>query len=125
MITGMTSITNKELIEMYEENDYIMRQIKAMVRGLGKFMGLEQIKDLLQLSEDQQITMTDRELETIIAVSKIELILANSSVTINDLVIEANIDEEQLQKFLNTEVIASEQELNQLNNFINQNQQFL
>ncbi len=37
---------------MYDENDYIMKQIKGMVRGLGKFMGLEQIKELLQIDAD-------------------------------------------------------------------------
>ena len=110
---------------MYEENDYIMRQIKAMVRGLGKFMGLEQIKDLLQLNEDQQVSMTDKELETIIAVSKLELILANSHVAVNELAVKTDINEERLQKLLDNKVIATEQELEKLNAFINQNQQYL
>lgn len=110
---------------MYDENDYIMKQIKSMVRGLGKFMGLEQIKELLQLSEDQQGDITDLELETIIAISKLEVILANKEDT-NGVVLDATeIDSERLRRLLNHEVTASQEELGQLNDYIHNNQSYL
>ena len=69
---------------MYDENDYIMKQIKSMVRGLGKFMGLEQIKELLQLNDDQQGDITDLELETIIAISKLEIMMPSIEISIDE-----------------------------------------
>lgn len=110
---------------MYEENDYIMRQIKSMVEGLGKFMGLQQIKELLQIDEVQQESMTDEELETIIAVSKIELIMANRTMSGFELTNELNIATERVIKLVNNETIATQEELKQLNVFIDQNQQYL
>lgn len=110
---------------MYEENDYIMRQIKAMVRGLGKFMGLEQIKELLQINQEEQVTITDLELETIIATSKLELILQNSQTSLKNLSIETNIDEESLEQILNHKISAGQEEINQLNDFIKKYQQYL
>lgn len=110
---------------MYEENDYIMRQIKSMIKGLGKFMGLQQIKELLQIDEVQQESMTDEELETIIAVSKIELIMTNRTMSELELADKLNIATERVIKLVNNETIATQEELNQLNVFIDQNQQYL
>lgn len=110
---------------MYDENDYIMKQIKSMVRGLGKFMGLEQIKELLQLSEDQQGDITDLELETIIAISKLEVILSNKEDTNDALSDDTEIDSERLHRLLNHEVTATQEELEQLNDYINSNQSYL
>ncbi len=110
---------------MYDENDYIMKQIKSMVRGLGKFMGLEQIKELLQLSGDQQGDITDLELETIIAISKMEIILANKDVSLDSLLDEIEINQERMKMLMNHETAATQEELDQLNNYIQDNQSHL
>lgn len=110
---------------MYEESDYIMRQIKAMVRGLGKFMGLEQIKELLQLNEVQQESMSDLELETIIAVSKLELIMANKKISIQDLANELKLNVILITQLLNHELIAAQNQLDMLNNYIEVNYKYL
>lgn len=110
---------------MYDENDYIMKQIKSMVRGLGKFMGLEQIKELLQLSGDQQGDITDLELETIIAISKMEIILADKDVSLDSLLDEIEINQERMKMLMNHETAATQEELDQLNNYIQDNQSHL
>lgn len=110
---------------MYNENDYIMKQIKAMVRGLGKFMGLEQIKDLLQLTDEQQGNLTDLELETIISISKLEIILMNKKISINDLIEELMISQERVVKLIDHEIVATQNELDQINNYIYENQEDL
>lgn len=110
---------------MYEESDYIMRQIKAMVRGLGKFMGLEQIKELLQLNEVQQQSMSDLELETIIAVSKLELIMANKKISIQDLANELKLNVILITQLLNHELIAAQNQLDLLNYYIEVNYKYL
>lgn len=110
---------------MYDENDYIMSQIKSMVRGLGKFMGLEQIKELLQLTDDQQGDITDLELETIITVSKLEIILANKENSLNHLISEININSDRIKMIMDHQSIATQDELDQLNSFIIENELFL
>ena len=110
---------------MYDENDYIMKQIKSMVRGLGKFMGLEQIKELLQLSDDQQGTITDLELETIIVISKLEIIIANKEISIDELSDELMIDYERLNMLIANQIAATQKELDKLNNYIENNEQHL
>ena len=110
---------------MYDENDYIMSQIKSMVRGLGKFMGLEQIKELLQLTDDQQGDITDLELETIITVSKLEIILANKDNSLNYLISEMNINIERIKMIMDHQSIATQDELDQLNRYIIENELYL
>lgn len=114
-----------EALYMYDENDYIMKQIKSMVRGLGKFMGLEQIKDLLQLNDDQQGSITDLELESIITNSKLEIIISNKGISIDQLTEELDIEENQLRKIISHEVPATQDELTILNEYINDNQAYL
>lgn len=110
---------------MYDENDYIMNQIKSMVRGLGKFMGLEQIKELLQLTDDQQGDITDLELETIITVSKLEIILANKENSLNHLISEININSDRIKMIMDYQSIATQDELDQLNRYIIENELYL
>lgn len=110
---------------MYDENDYIMSQIKSMVRGLGKFMGLEQIKELLQLTDDQQGDITDLELETIITVSKLEIILANKENSLNHLISEININSDRIKMIMDYQSIATQDELDQLNRYIIENELYL
>ncbi len=110
---------------MFEENDYITRQIKTMVKGLGKFMGLEQIKEILNLSGDEQSVMTDKELETIIVVSKIEIISANKGLTDKELAAELTLSEEETKKLLSNEIIGDEEKIDQLNQFVSKNQAYL
>lgn len=110
---------------MYDENDYIMNQIKSMVRGLGKFMGLEQIKELLQLTDDQQGDITDLELETIITVSKLDIILANKENSLNHLISEININSDRIKMIMDYQSIATQDELDQLNRYIIENELYL
>ena len=110
---------------MYDENDYIMKQIKSMVRGLGKFMGLEQIKELLQLNDDQQGTVTDLELETIIAISKLEIMMTNKEVSIDELSDKLMIDHERLNMLIANQIAATQKELDKFNIYIDNNEQYL
>lgn len=110
---------------MFQENDYITRQIKTMVKGLGKFMGLEQIKEFLNLSSDEQSTITDDELESIITTSKIEIISENKGLTKEELATELDMTEDELNQLMSHEIIASEESLNQMMDYINENQAFM
>lgn len=110
---------------MFQENDYITRQIKAMVKGLGKFMGLEEIKAFLNLSSDEQSTITDDELESIIAISKLEIISMSKGLTTEELATELKMSENELNQLMSNEIIASDESLDQMLDYINENQQYL
>lgn len=110
---------------MFQENDYIRRQIRAMVKGLGKFMGLEDIREFLSLSDDEQSVITDDELETIIATSKIEIISGNKGLTSEELATELNLTVKELNQLMSNEMIASKENLDRMVTFISENQSFL
>lgn len=110
---------------MMEERDYIMRQIQQMVKGLGKFMGLEQIKEILQLSETQQAVILDEELESIILMSKVELIAKNAAYSDKQLATHLEISKKRLKFFRNNESYATSEERQRLSQFIKENQKHL
>lgn len=110
---------------MFQENDYIRRQIRAMVKGLGKSMALEDIREFLSLSDDEQSVITDDELETIIATSKIEIISGNKGLTSEELATELNLTVKELNQLMSNEIIASEENLDRMVTFISENQSFL
>lgn len=125
MLVNIANEQTMEGLKMFEEDDYVIRQIKAMVKGLGKFMGLEQIKELLQLNDNQQESITDNELESIIAASKLEIIIVTKTITTEELADELNIGSNHLKKILDNEIVANEEELDQMNQFILENQKYL
>lgn len=110
---------------MYEEKDFVIRQIKGIAKSLGKFMGLEQVKEVIDINEDQREAMSDDELETILAAAKIENILMDSELTIKKVSKQTDIHPDRLQELLNNETIATDDELTKLLGFININQDYL
>lgn len=110
---------------MYEEKDFVIQQIQGIAKTLGKFMGLEQIKEVIDINEDQREAMSDDELETILAAAKIEIILKNSKFTEKDAAKKMGIHSDQLQELLNHNAVANEEELSKLLVFIRENQAYL
>lgn len=110
---------------MMEESDYIMRQVKQMAKGLGKFMGLEQIKEILQLSESQQEVMRDEELESIILMTKIELIVENASYSMDEVGNKLGIGVMKLEELFNNERYADAKERKSLRQFVKESQEYL
>lgn len=115
----------KDVKAMYEEKDFVIRQIKGIAKTLGKFMGLEQVKEVIDINEDQREAMTDEELETILAASKIENILMNSKLTVKEVAKQTNMSSDRVQGFLNNEDVATDEELSELLDFINVNREHL
>lgn len=110
---------------MIEDQDFLIRQIKTMVKGLGKFMGLEQIKEVLNLNETPEETLTDEVFESIVVLTKIENIMQQAQLSINDLSKELDIPNERLKDLLSNKEYANSDELAKLNTFITHNQKYL
>jgi len=110
---------------MFEEKDFITRQIQKIAKTLGKFLGLEQVKDIIEIDQDQLDAMTDNELDTIILTAKLESIMINSGTTTNEMAEQLNIEPEELELFLSNDKVANEEELLKMKDFIANNREFL
>ena len=110
---------------MFEEKDFVIQQIQGIAKTLGKFLGLEQVKEIINLNQEQQETLTDKELESILAAAKIENILMNSPLTAEAVAQQLDIEAERLDLLLNNEIAAEPQELTRILEFIDNNSQYL
>ena len=45
---------------MFEEKDFLMKQIKNIAKGLGKFLGVKEIEDIIFMDENQARELNDR-----------------------------------------------------------------
>lgn len=102
---------------MIQDEDFLIRQIKSIAKGLGKFMGKEQIKEILNFTEDEQGLLADDEFETIIVMTKIETIIYNAQMSFSDLSNELDIEIDRLRNLMNNKEYASANELDQMNAF--------
>jgi len=110
---------------MYQEKDFITQQIKGIAKTLGKFLGLEQIKEIIDVDEEQLETVPDDELETILAAAKLENIIINSDFTVEEISNQLDIEKIRLDAMLNNKEIANAEELSRTKNFIAENSEYL
>lgn len=108
---------------MIQDQDFLIRQIKSMAKGLGKFMGKEQIKEVLNL--DEQGMLADDEFESILVMSKIESILYNAQLSFADLSEALDIKTDRLRDLINNKDYASPDELRQMKTFIAKNEEYV
>lgn len=99
---------------MIQDEDFLIRQIKSIAKGLGKFMGKEQIKEILNFTEDEQGLLADDEFETIIVMTIIETIIYNAQMSFSDLSNELDIEIDRLRNLMNNKEYASANELDHL-----------
>lgn len=110
---------------MFEEKDFMIQQIRGIAKTLGKFLGLEEVKEIINFDQEQQETLTDEELESILVTAKLENILLNSSLTVNTVAQQLNVETERLEQILSNKVVANPQELSMISDFIDNNRQYL
>lgn len=123
--TSVVTQLDRMYNQMIEDQDFLIRQIKTMVKGLGKFMGLEQIKEILNLNEAQQEMLTGESFESIVVMTKVENIAHQAQLSIDDLSRQLDIPNDRLHDLLDNEEYATSDELTRLNIFIDENQKHL
>jgi len=110
---------------MYQEKDFIIQQIKGIAKTLGKFLGLEQIKEIIDVDEEQLETVPDDELETILAAAKLENIILNSDFTVEEISDQLDIEKIRLDAMLNNKEVANGKEISKMKDFIAENSEYL
>lgn len=102
---------------MYNEQDFIIRQIRGIAKTISKFFGLEEVKEFLNIDQSQE-SLTDDELETILAAVRLESIMTKTDWEPATIANEINISVEHLNLMLADEVTATPDELERLKQFI-------
>lgn len=108
-----------------EDQDYIMRQIQLFAKGIGKFLDIFSIKEILKSEYFIEDEMTDREIETIVYMVRIEEIQTARSLTLEEMSQELGFDSERLAVLLNNEEIAEEVELSKIIEYVEDKQAWL
>lgn len=108
-----------------EDQDFIIRQVQQLAKGLGKFLGLDAIKEILQLEQTEDGKLADEEIETILLVTNIEEIQLNRGLTFEELSKETSLSPEVIKGLVSNKRFADENELIKLRSFVEKNQEWL
>lgn len=108
-----------------QDEDFIIRQVQQLAKGLGKFMGLEGIKDILQFEQSEDGELTDDQIETIVLMTHIEEIQTNKDLTLNALSQELRLKPEDINALYANERFATEEELERLRTYVDENARYL
>lgn len=111
----------------YEDQDFIMRQIKSYAKGIGVLLDISSLKELLKLefSIDDADALSDREIESIIYTARIENYINRRLLSEVELEKMLGLSTEQLNRLTNTTETASEEELDRLKKLIEDEQYWL
>lgn len=108
-----------------EDEDFIIRQVQQLAKGLGKFLGIDAIKDILQLDQDEEGQLSDEEIETIVLITNIEEIQKNRGLSLEELSDEIGLPVRELEKLYSNEKFADEEELEKMRRFVEEHDLWL
>lgn len=101
-----------------EDQDFIIRQVKQLAKGLGKFLGAGAIKDILFFEQGTETGLSDEEIESLVLLSHIEDIQEQQNLSLTDLAQSLSILPESLQELQANERFATPEEQNKLRQFV-------
>lgn len=88
-------------------------------------MGIKEIKEFIFSDEDEQGDLTDKELESIVLVAKVDIISANAQLSPHHSSVKLDISIERLAELASNNRFATDEELKKLNQFVEENQMYL
>ncbi|WP_236005891.1 hypothetical protein [Desemzia sp. RIT 804] len=115
-------LREKDLGMGLEDKDFILRQVQELAEGIGKFLGKESIKELINYDQSQEDALTDEDIETILLISNIREIQQNKTLSDEEISRELGIAEKDLDDLYNNERSATSSELTALRNFVEENE---
>lgn len=107
-----------------EDKDFIVRQVQQLAEGIGKFLGKESIKELINYDQSQEGALTDDEIETILLMTDIKEIQENKSLSNQEVSKELGITEKDLEDLYNSDRFATPSELIALRDFVEENENY-
>lgn len=108
-----------------EDQDFIMRQVKLMAKGLGVFMGLSSIKELISLEYSFDDELTDTEIDGIIFLARTEELIDKNILSKKELEEALEVSSERVDKLLNNVVKPNGEEREKLEQLIDDKQYWM
>lgn len=84
----------------YEDKDWIMRQIKQLASGIGKFLGKDSVKEIVNLEFKESGGMTDKELDDVLLLIDVEKKLMNSNISDAEFFKETTVERKRFNLLL-------------------------
>ncbi|GEN50537.1 hypothetical protein [Alkalibacterium pelagium] len=109
-----------------EDQDFIMRQVKLMAKGIGVFMSLTSLKELLKLEfsfDDDELT--DQEIDGIIYLARTEELIDKNILSKKELEEALGVSSERVDQLLNNEATPNGEERDILEQLIEDNQYWM
>lgn len=101
-----------------EDKDFVLRQVQELAEGIGKFLGKDSIKELINYDQSQEGALSDEDIETILLVTSIRDIQKSEGLSDEDLSSELGMTENDLENLYNNERSAASVELEALRDFV-------
>lgn len=102
----------------YEEKDWIMRQIKQLAVGLGKMLGKDSLKEMINLELSASEKLTDEEIDTILLLVEVEDKAEAKEITDAEFPQKLGISRERLTDILLDYSLVTEEEKIRLREFM-------
>ena len=107
-----------------EDKDFVLRQVQELAEGIGKFLGKESIKELINYDQSQEDALSDEDIETILLISNIREIQQNKALSDEEISKELGLAEQDLDDLYNNERSAASVELAALREFVEENESY-
>lgn len=101
-----------------EDKDFILRQVQELAEGIGKFLGKDSIKELINYDQSQEGALTNEDIETILLVTTIRDIQESEGMSDKDISTALGMTERDLDDLYNNERSVTAVELEALRDFV-------
>lgn len=101
-----------------EDKDFVLRQVQELAEGIGKFLGKDSIKELINYDQSQEGALSDEDIEAILLVTTIRDIQESEGWSDEDLSSELGMTEQDLEKLYSNERSVTPVELETLRDFV-------
>jgi len=102
-----------------EDKDFIVRQIKQIAEGLGQFLSLNSVKEMIQYDDTEEDVLSDEEIEAILLMHNVRKVQQDKNLSDEALSKELGINNGVLINLENGEKHPTTTELTVLRSFTN------
>lgn len=102
-----------------EDKDFIIRQIKQVAEGLGQFLSLNSVKEMVQYDDIEEDVLSDEEIEAILLMHNVRKVQQDKNLSDEALSKELGINNGDLINLENGEKHPTTTELTVLRSFTN------
>lgn len=100
-----------------EDKDFVMRQVKQMAKGIGKLLGKDALKEIIEM--DQEVSgLTEEEVDTILALEELQEIQAQHGLSSEHLIEEEILEQKAFEAIYQEKRSATREELDRLEAYI-------